>query len=1449
MKTTLFISFSALSSLTSTLIVAKREMLATSTANISSLSALPVEYALPLSTQTNDDIRTAEDEQSNFAVTIPHPVNKHHLLLARLSNNYNTLILSTIPPTAPALSINLHSAAIPSAGLFYDDEASSVHILLVTQSGALLRLAVPLFVLNSPSKENLPDGWATEYVLNCTDAENSQISTVEPVDICTILLGMVDGSLVLCEQPRGNRTLLGKGLVSYYETQWTENQMRHSSIFSSMKSFLPNPFSSHANSAIGPPTQLISLTAHITEKSAFAFTLSRDRKLRVWSLIHRSCIRTIALGDQYDFISGDPRKLLKTYSTDADDEDGIGYIAVHLPDYATPGFYIYSFEINRNAGLGELNMIAERSSEAGLELHDMHIINEGQPKLWALYERSGIPFIKHTILNELTNDTPTEVIPAPWQLVSQSPTIPLDPAAFSDYVLSAAAGTPIPDIFLDVIFTPGAFSPLTISHAISEYTSLMINEIAPENRPEKLLDPPVYDDLAQHAADVVGCHVELEYDASSGAPRTEEYQQKIKFEWLRFASLVGEAHGRAQLPLHLAIHAQQPQQIIVVQSEAISAPVVEDQCQIIRRVTDPNVSTDVVKDFLELDVQKLCSVEIASQENRESVLRVFMLARSLAQLISLDRLRSLEDDILHIATNILDDSAESLLVKLWRNTTKEAFIDPNTSALLQNAQDTISTSIDAFLVALENSLKILTDVGFTYPSNDLNNTKTILTDDLSKTLVASALMNQLKDRYILSRDIMLLVLFAKSSNLLGKNADSVMNRALNVFHRGALLRWIALRGVSEEPEFDIEEGIADDGLTDQFGAMHVTNASSTERYPKLPASSLIHAILRTPSFAHFSSVTVFEDVQNAVTYLPTAPSITHAANHFLKHINLLIDERFVECKPDDSKFGQTLLEFGWYNLVTDYVKFWSGSAGMSYINAKAKVEDDEYEEAKSEFEIGASGVLANDETLLAVLPKEVNSLAKYYEHVTIIFEANQADDYISHFAQYALDEVLQGDDEGVDSHALWNKLFRSQASVGKYEESYTTLMAIPYIDIQHECLRYLVSAMCETGDVARLVQFPFTSLQPELERTLSFKARNSDALDRPNYYQILYSYYIFRGNFRDAGAIMYQHGRRLAEIPCRPGEFGELATLQARAYLGAVNALSLVNPDNAWVVLPVTVDSAANVRKRRRLTTYIPESEFKNESKTLEIVRLEDIRHDYTLVLARLQLAQEFPELTHANLSMAPEDIVALFTQRGLFSVAISTARTLDVDMTGIFTNLASRCLQLSKLGEYADESDIGEWILLDEAASSWHGSVADRAWNYLRGSLDKHDKVERTQGKYRIAIVEHLFSIDRSFDGVPSWLLAMFASHLAPELIRIYYKFDLLSDALNASIRILEQANSRLKFSSKNDQYLPYTIIDQVIEAANERGDLNDKITYIKQLYEERSKSLDNKTSLTNGI
>lgn len=61
---------------------------------------------------------------------------------------------------------------------------------------------------------------------------------------------------------------------------------------------------------------------------------------------------------------------------------------------------------------------------------------------------------------------------------------------------------------------------------------------------------------------------------------------------------------------------------------------------------------------------------------------------------------------------------------------------------------------------------------------------------------------------------------------------------------------------------------------------------------------------------------------------------------------------------------------------------------------------------------------------------------------------------------------------------------------------------------------------------------------------------------------------------------MYQHGRRLAEIALAPQvETQEIATMQARSYLAAINALSLVDYKNAWIEF--TVSSAESTKVRR----------------------------------------------------------------------------------------------------------------------------------------------------------------------------------------------------------------------------------------------------------------------------
>lgn len=66
-----------------------------------------------------------------------------------------------------------------------------------------------------------------------------------------------------------------------------------------------------------------------------------------------------------------------------------------------------------------------------------------------------------------------------------------------------------------------------------------------------------------------------------------------------------------------------------------------------------------------------------------------------------------------------------------------------------------------------------------------------------------------------------------------------------------------------------------------------------------------------------------------------------------------------------------------------------------------------------------------------------------------------------------------------------------------------------------------------------------------------------------------------------AGEIMYRQGRRFAEAPSSKIPAFELAAMQARSYLAAINALSLVEKRNAWVSGAPALPRAMRVSSRR----------------------------------------------------------------------------------------------------------------------------------------------------------------------------------------------------------------------------------------------------------------------------
>ena len=95
---------------------------------------------------------------------------------------------------------------------------------------------------------------------------------------------------------------------------------------------------------------------------------------------------------------------------------------------------------------------------------------------------------------------------------------------------------------------------------------------------------------------------------------------------------------------------------------------------------------------------------------------------------------------------------------------------------------------------------------------------------------------------------------------------------------------------------------------------------------------------------------------------------------------------------------------------------------------------------------------------------------------------------------------------------------------------------------------------------------------------------------------------------------------------------------------------------------------------------------------------MDDIHYDYTLLSAQLELTKADPTFIvgpgnphyhpccsipslhgSSGLFSMPPAIVMRLAQLNRFNTAMSTARSLDVDMTELFVHLTTQCLKLSR--------------------------------------------------------------------------------------------------------------------------------------------------------------------------
>lgn len=199
-------------------------------------------------------------------------------------------------------------------------------------------------------------------------------------------------------------------------------------------------------------------------------------------------------------------------------------------------------------------------------------------------------------------------------------------------------------------------------------------------------------------------------------------------------------------------------------------------------------------------------------------------------------------------------------------------------------------------------------------------------------------------------------------------------------------------------------------------------------------------------------------------------------------------------------------------------------------------------------------------------------LPRYYSHIVALYEREKHYSFVIDFARLALQFIPLGPKDQQDSDLrtdLHSRLFNAAVQTCRYELAHSTLHLFTDSALQHSSLRTLLTKMCETSCATQLVNLPFLGLQESVDAILSQKCQSIvDVTVGVPYHNILYAWRINRSDFRGAAAISLerlcklQKPRNEDKVMISEG----LETPITKEYLALINALSCVDPEQAWIV-------------------------------------------------------------------------------------------------------------------------------------------------------------------------------------------------------------------------------------------------------------------------------------------
>jgi nuclear pore complex protein Nup160 len=197
---------------------------------------------------------------------------------------------------------------------------------------------------------------------------------------------------------------------------------------------------------------------------------------------------------------------------------------------------------------------------------------------------------------------------------------------------------------------------------------------------------------------------------------------------------------------------------------------------------------------------------------------------------------------------------------------------------------------------------------------------------------------------------------------------------------------------------------------------------------------------------------------------------------------------------------------------------------------------------------------------------------------------------------------------------------------------------------------------------------------------------------------------------------MYQFSKRLAiHAQTSVVEYNvdllDIVSHRARSLLAAINALSLVADDGAWITVPAVNEARVfsefgmDDDLEMGISGILMKTDKPKSVATTRVLTITDLKKEYALALAKLTLSRHLPELADSYSMISPRECVSMYVKCRLYEAAADMCELFDLDYTVLFVGLASNV------------HSSGGWELVKEYLEKFDGPSV--GWKYHGVLLD----------------------------------------------------------------------------------------------------------------------------------